>query len=184
IEVDGVSTKASNISVLPIHIGQRFSVIVAASQEVGNYWIRADIPEDCVPSPSNTINANSSFANNRNITGILQYEGAPNDTLPTSTKVNDEWSRNLIPCRDIDSNLIKPYDAVAPPLKITDPITVAVTLRVDEKNTTKAYINNQSWVPDIKNPSIMQIMSENISATQFPINANAYMYDTEGYICR
>ncbi|CAG8741672.1 15068_t:CDS:2, partial [Cetraspora pellucida] len=46
IEVDGVSIKAVNITVLPIHIGQRFSVIVEASQEVGNYWIRADIPQD------------------------------------------------------------------------------------------------------------------------------------------
>ncbi|CAG8793831.1 5541_t:CDS:2, partial [Racocetra persica] len=180
IEVDGVTTKASNVSVLPIHIGQRFSVIVEASQKVGNYWIRSDVPEDCVPSPPDTINHNSPFDNNRNITGILQYEGAPNDTLPTSTKVNDDWSRNLYPCRDIDVNLIKPYEEVAPPLKITDQINVTVTLHPDEHNTTKAYINNQSWIPDITNPSIMQIMSENISATQFPINANAYMYDTEG----
>ncbi|CAG8591856.1 17149_t:CDS:2, partial [Cetraspora pellucida] len=111
---------------------------------------------------------------------ILQYEGAPNDAFPTSKKVDDDWSKNLFPCRDLDVDLIKPYMAVEPPQIVTDQINVSVTLHGDDKNTTKAYINNQSWVPDITNPSIMKIMAQNISATAFPINANAYAYDTEG----
>ncbi|CAG8611147.1 33753_t:CDS:10, partial [Racocetra persica] len=180
IEVDGVSTKASNISVLPIHIGQRYSVIIEASQEVGNYWIRAEIPDDCIMNSPDTINHDSALYDKMTITGILQYEGAPSDALPDSKKVHDEWSKNLFPCRDLDVDLLKPYAEVEPPKKITNQINISVTIHADEHQTTKAYINNQSWVPDITNPSIMKIMSESISATQFPINANAYMYDTEG----
>ncbi|CAG8716468.1 5485_t:CDS:2, partial [Racocetra fulgida] len=179
IEVDGISTKASNISVLPIHIGQRYSVIIEASQEVGNYWIRAEIPEDCIMTSPDTINHNSALFDQMTTTGILQYEGAPSDTYPDSKKFNDDWSKNLLPCRDLDVDLLKPYAAVEPPLKVTDQINISVTLHEDEHQTTKAYINNQSWIPDITNPSIMKIMSESISAKQFPINANAYMYDTE-----
>ncbi|RIB11714.1 Multicopper oxidase [Gigaspora rosea] len=179
IEVDGVAVKSIELSVLPIHIGQRFSVIVDASKDVGSYWIRADIPEDCIFNSPETINANSDLDNNNNITGILRYDGAPND-LPNSKKFNDAWSNNLFPCQDLDISLIKPYEPVSPPQKVTDQFNISVTLGPDKKNTTKAYINGQSWAPDLTNPSIMKIMEEKINATKFPVNANAYMYDSEG----
>ncbi|RIB11715.1 multicopper oxidase [Gigaspora rosea] len=180
IEVDGVDIKEIELSVLPIHIGQRFSVIVEASQDSGSYWIRADIPKQCILNRNGTINNNSDIIHNSNITGILRYDDASNDTLPQSNKFNDDWYKKLSPCHDLDINLIKPYEAVAPPQKVTDQFNISIMIYGDSKHTTKAYINGQSWVPDLKNPSIMKIMDQNISATEFPINANAYMYDTEG----
>ncbi|CAG8588829.1 5052_t:CDS:10, partial [Dentiscutata heterogama] len=179
IEVDGVSIKPINITVLPIHIGERFSVIVEASQDVDNYWIRANIPDDCIETDPDTINHDSDLINNNNITGILRYDGAPNDTIPKSKMTNDDWSNNLYPCQDLAVDLIKPYVAVEPPQKVTDPINIAISIGYNSRNTTTAYINGQSWVPDITNPSIMKIMAENESVTSFPINANAYAYDTE-----
>ncbi|CAG8856978.1 6152_t:CDS:1, partial [Gigaspora margarita] len=148
IEVDGVGIKAIEISVLPIHIGQRFSVIVDASQDVGSYWIRGVIPIDCLLFGGGTINNNSAIAFNDSnvIKGILRYDGAPNDT-PQTNKFNDDWSNNLYPCQDLNISLIKPYVDVEPPQneKITDRLNISVTINFDDKGTTKAYINGQSW---------------------------------------
>ncbi|CAG8818599.1 2671_t:CDS:2, partial [Dentiscutata erythropus] len=141
IEVDGVSVKPINVTILPINIGERFSVIVEASQEVGNYYIRANIAciEDAGPG---TINYDSDLIDNSNITGILQYDGAPNDTLPQSQMTYDD---NRYPCQDLDVDLIKTYVPVPPPQEVTDPIKIDISLGFNDQNTTTAYINGQSW---------------------------------------
>ncbi|KAG6856916.1 hypothetical protein H0H87_012166 [Tephrocybe sp. NHM501043] len=79
IESDGKMTysKQSIVDSLWVHAGQRYSVIVRASQPVGNYWIRAN------PLASK---GHPGFDNGRN-SAIFRYEGAEL-VEPTSTGIS------------------------------------------------------------------------------------------------
>jgi iron transport multicopper oxidase len=52
IETDGVTLDGeSKVNVLRLNAGQRYSVIVKADQEFGNYWIRATMDRTIYPEP-------------------------------------------------------------------------------------------------------------------------------------
>ncbi|KIJ58016.1 multicopper oxidase [Hydnomerulius pinastri MD-312] len=65
IETDGIETEPFVVDSLPVFAGQRYSVVVAANQTVGNYWIRA-----LSNHPNQTFDGGQSSA-------ILRYQGAP-----------------------------------------------------------------------------------------------------------
>lgn len=62
---------ASVTSVL-IHIGQRYDVVITATQAVANYWIRAVAENACL-----SFNAGTGLA-------VLNYAGVPATTVPTT----------------------------------------------------------------------------------------------------
>ncbi|KAF9443886.1 multicopper oxidase [Macrolepiota fuliginosa MF-IS2] len=69
IEVEGTPVQQYNVTVIQIFAGQRYSVVVNATQPVDNYWIRA------LPNSGNR-NLSSTFAGGVN-SAILRYQGAP-----------------------------------------------------------------------------------------------------------
>ncbi|KAJ7181074.1 laccase [Mycena filopes] len=71
IEVDGVNHKPLTVDSLQIYAGQRYSVVVTADQNIGNYWVRAN------PNVGPT-----GFAGGIN-SAILRYVGAP-EVEPTT----------------------------------------------------------------------------------------------------
>ena len=71
IEADGNEVYPIDVDSIPVHPGQRYSIVVTADQPVGNYWIRA---------LSNMPNA--TFDDGQNM-AILRYEGVEDDD-PTS----------------------------------------------------------------------------------------------------
>ncbi|KAI9694661.1 MAG: hypothetical protein M1822_000277 [Bathelium mastoideum] len=72
ITSDLVPIRPFTAQFLSMNVGQRYDVVVDASQAVGNYWIRADTDTAC-----------STNANRGNVKAILSYEGA-NDADPTT----------------------------------------------------------------------------------------------------
>ncbi|KAG6856915.1 hypothetical protein H0H87_012165 [Tephrocybe sp. NHM501043] len=77
IEADGRRTYPLTVDSLWVYAGQRYSVVVKASQAVDNYWIRAD-PLGSRGYPG--------FDNGRN-SAILRYQDAP-QAEPTSTGIS------------------------------------------------------------------------------------------------
>ncbi|KAJ6553014.1 laccase lcc5 [Mycena capillaripes] len=73
IEADGITTEPYSVDQITIFAGQRYSFILNANQNVGNYWIRAN------PSAGT-----KGFAGGIN-SAILRYVGAA-DADPTSTQ--------------------------------------------------------------------------------------------------
>jgi iron transport multicopper oxidase len=74
IEVDGVNTVPVNVDQVQIFAGQRYSLVMTADQQPGNYWIRAN--------PNN--GASQGFANGIN-SAILRYSGVT-AAEPTTTQ--------------------------------------------------------------------------------------------------
>ncbi|KAL0580549.1 laccase, multicopper oxidase, benzenediol:oxygen oxidorectuctase [Marasmius crinis-equi] len=73
IEADSVNTQVKRVDSVKIFAGQRYSLVMKADQEVGNYWIRAN------PNlgPSGFVNGINS--------AILRYVGAPVEEPPNPT---------------------------------------------------------------------------------------------------
>ncbi|CAG8442639.1 2339_t:CDS:2 [Diversispora eburnea] len=170
IEVDGIPVKDTDVSivnVLPIHCAQRYSVIVKCDQPIANYFIRAVIPDRCVPRPNNTINYNSSLTN---ATGILHYDSA------TSEPVSTPYSYDLPPCEDLVADAIRPYDGSKPPAHVTDEFLFNVTIAPNANNVSTFRINNSSFEPTFNNPSNLRIL-ETGGFSDFEVSQNAYGYD-------
>ncbi|KAH0836891.1 laccase [Lanmaoa asiatica] len=85
IEADGILTEPLLVDSLQLFAGQRYSVIMNATQPVGNYWIRA------LPST-----AGSTFSGGLN-SAILRYSGAPSQdpTTNQTTSVMPLLEQNL-----------------------------------------------------------------------------------------
>ena len=78
IETDGILTEPLLVDSLQVFAGQRYSVVLNATQPVGNYWIRA------LPNIGG-----ASFAGGLN-SAILRYNGAPSQdptTDPTPSRM-------------------------------------------------------------------------------------------------
>ncbi|KAL9075600.1 MAG: hypothetical protein Q9157_003956 [Trypethelium eluteriae] len=75
IASDFVPIKPFTSQYLALATGQRYDVVVDASQAAANYWIRADTDTAC-----------SKNANQGNVKAILSYEGA-NEADPTTTGI-------------------------------------------------------------------------------------------------
>ncbi|KAE9405272.1 laccase [Gymnopus androsaceus JB14] len=78
IEVDGINTEPHTVNFIKMYPSQRYSVVLCAHQEIGNYRVRA-LSSAGVGAYNFTNGVNS---------GILRYKGAPNVEPTTSPSSN------------------------------------------------------------------------------------------------
>ncbi|KAH8801997.1 laccase [Flagelloscypha sp. PMI_526] len=136
IEADGISTTPVPVDGFDMFVGQRYSVVLDANQDIGNYWIRA--------SPS----ALSSFAGGID-SAILRYVGAP-ATEPTTTFA--------APSRLLSEQSLTPLEnpgAPGPPVR-GDPSVKSFTL--DFAFNGKFTVNGAEFIPPTV-PVLLQILS-------------------------
>nr|ACR19861.1 putative laccase 4 precursor [Agaricus bisporus var. bisporus] len=96
IEVEGIAVTPETVNSIRIYAGQRYSVVLDASQPIDNYWIRA-LPD------SGHENLSSTFENGVN-SAILRYGGAGKQE-PTSmqqTQITPLIEANLHPSSAIE----------------------------------------------------------------------------------
>ncbi|KAJ3332470.1 hypothetical protein HDU76_000116 [Blyttiomyces sp. JEL0837] len=108
IEVDGISVKPYVVDEFTINIAQRYSVLITATQHIGNYWIRATMyhnsPWTSAPDPQGF---------NPNVLAVLSYSGASQTTLPNTLPNNDPKvlvDSDLAPLRPITPPRVGPAD--------------------------------------------------------------------------
>ncbi|KAF8131812.1 laccase [Boletus edulis] len=153
IEADGNEVSSVEVDSIPIHPGQRYSVVVSADQPVGNYWIRA-----LSNTPNATFDGGQSMA-------ILRYEGAAHED-PTSPPGPYELSfdeGDLHP-------LIIPGAPGIPEIGKADVNLVLAPGITPEHNYT---LNNVTYVaPPV--PVLLQILSGARQATDFLPKGSVY----------
>ncbi|KAG0311013.1 hypothetical protein BGZ99_010444 [Dissophora globulifera] len=142
IEADGVDMQPVQIQRIPIHIGQRYSVIVQADQAIGNYWVRAIMNTYCVGGSDNP-------ALNLTTTAIVHYAGASlvNPSAPHAN--SQDWGSDPWPgrCLDLTSDMLKPYDVQdAPPADVQFILHMSAQ-KITEDHVRFNYVNTTSWVP-------------------------------------
>jgi iron transport multicopper oxidase len=140
IEADGENTNPLLVDSLQIYAGQRYSVVFAANQPVGNYWLRANPDSHGLPG----------FDGQRNL-AILRYVGAP-ITDPTTTQ-----SPNVNPL--IETNLSPLTNPAAPGNPVVGGADVVLTMNLSFDATAFAFdVNGVSFKPPTV-PVLLQILS-------------------------
>ncbi|KAF9941682.1 hypothetical protein BGZ75_002844 [Mortierella antarctica] len=146
IEADGVDMQPVDVQRLPIHVAQRYSVLVLANQIVGNYWVRATMNTNCF----NTDNP----ALDEHIKAIIRYEGAPSTQEANSV----DWSVSgwSSVCLDLTLDMLKPYFAKAAPAADVQ-IHLATSFQtINQQHVNLGYINGTSWTPLMNDATLFQ----------------------------
>ncbi|KAL6869800.1 hypothetical protein ACO1O0_001131 [Amphichorda felina] len=141
--------------------GQRYDVIVEASQDVGVYWMRAIYQTAC--------NQNTN-ENDDNILGIVRYEGADPDAEPT-TEVNPDITNS---CGD------EPYGKLVPWVSHQvgpDSIKKDIALQWYYELSTVFHwtLNTKTLIIDWEDPTLLDVYHRN--QTEWPRNSNVVTVD-------
>ena len=153
IEVDGNEVEPVEVDSIPILVGQRYSVVVAANQTVGNYWIRALSNEP-----------NATFDGGQNL-AILRYEGAA-DEDPTSDAGPYELSFD-------EGNLHPLINPGAPGIPEIGKADVNLVLSLGFTSQLYFTLGGVSYVsPTV--PVLLQILSGARQASQLLPNGSVY----------
>ncbi|KAF9461170.1 laccase [Collybia nuda] len=141
IEADGENTAPLSVDSIQIYAGQRYSAVLSADQEVGNYWVRAN-PNDIKGLPG--------FDNGRN-SAVLRYVGASltEPTTPLQPSANPLKEENLHPL----SNLLplgQPWDGG---------VDIALNIKHEfDLKTFRFTMNGATFFPPTV-PVLLQILS-------------------------
>ncbi|KAF9232456.1 laccase [Melanogaster broomeanus] len=156
IEADGVLTEPLVIDSLQIFAGQRYSVILNATQPVDNYWIRA-LPN----TPGATLNNGLNSA-------ILRYSGAP------KADPADSQTKHLVPL--LEQNLHGLINPVAP--GIPEYGKADINLRIVANNIGGYYYMNGVRYKPPTVPVLLQILSGAQQATDLMPNGSVIVLES------
>lgn len=140
IEADGENTQPLLVDSLEIFAGQRYSVVFAANQAVGNYWLRANPNARGLPG----------FDGQRNL-AILRYARAP-ITDPTTTQ-----TPNVRPLNEKDLSPLTNPAAPGKPVVGGADVALAMNLSFDTTAFT-LDVNGVAFKPPTA-PVLLQILS-------------------------
>jgi len=149
IEADGVNTQPLTVDSLQIFAAQRYSLIVHAKEEGGNFWIRAE-------PRAGADGGTSGFAGGIN-SAILRYAGAPK-VDPTTTR-----TPSVIPL--MEANLRPLINPRAPGQPYPGGADVLFDLNIGITGQGLFTINNVSFVPPSV-PVLLQILSGSTQASR------------------
>ncbi|KAK2037867.1 multicopper oxidase [Colletotrichum somersetense] len=149
IAADFVPLQPFNTSDVSIGIGQRYDVIVRATQDSGDYWLRA--------IPQLTCSANE---NPLDIKGIVRY-----DASSTADPVG-EVPAYMDDCKDEPMSKLVPFVPIEAGQQSYDD-TLTVGLQV-VNNQFKWTLNNNTFLSDWGHPTVEQVFdgNNNYSAQQ------------------
>ncbi|TFK67402.1 Cu-oxidase-domain-containing protein [Pluteus cervinus] len=141
IEADGVSTEPYTVDKLTIFAGQRYSFILEANQNVGNYWIRA--------LPNIQSIRGQRFENGVN-SAILRYDTAP-DAEPTTFELSNPTVLN-----EAD---LRPF-VTTPAVGVHELGAADINLTLNMTFQNGAFsINNATFIPSNNMSVLLQILS-------------------------
>ncbi|KAF7348651.1 Laccase 8 [Mycena venus] len=159
IETDGVATEPNEVNILTIHAGQRYSIVVTANQQVGNYWINAFVNAG---SSEHNPNLNSTLSR-----GILRYEGAP-DEEPQTPMTAGPTGAEAVPLNESTLVPLDPIPAPEPDFNLTFTTFMPV-------NLTKWEINNVSYIPPSV-PTLVRVLDGETQQMDFNMTENTFLF--------
>ncbi|KAI6133420.1 multi-copper oxidase laccase-like protein [Pisolithus croceorrhizus] len=145
VEADGTNLEPVAVHRVPIHIAQRYSVILETNQTAGSYNVRAEMQTVCYKL--------SNPALDNMVLATLTYGAVP--TTPNTQDWSDAYPQD---CVDLNSTMLVPAITMDPP-NSTQSVLVSVSFQqtVESGGTkTLAYLNNTSWQADYANPTLFQ----------------------------
>lgn len=187
VEMDGVEIEPIVTNGVHINIGQRYSVVLNATQDVGDYAIRQTLERECF-LPFATYNSSGLEGSQYEARGILRYEGfegfegiliAPPGKRTTNNEITTEEkgtenittitgssaeNPNLWGCKDL------PFDEPVPKrpeaaytLARNDPEHILDFQFRQAGEVNRIFINRTSWAPYRDDAILWQAVEQNFT---------------------
>lgn len=164
IEADGVDIVPVKVERVPIHVAQRYSVLLVADQPIGGgegFWIRAEMNTNCFNVENPALDPS--------VKAILRYKipsislvstnnSWTSDIVLRETPTSKDWEESAWSphCDDLKAEMLKPLFA-----KVAPQADIQVVLEMSFQTITRdrvnmGYVNRTSWRPQLKNPTLLQ----------------------------
>lgn len=145
IEADSTLVQPVTVNRLPIHIAQRYSVIIYTNQTSTNYWMRAQMITHCFSDDNPVLNPD--------VQALITYTNTT-DELSDSA----DWSTALdLVCEDLSPSMLTPalVEIAPPPDKA---FRVDISFQIGAYALDRAYINSTTWTA-AKVPTLNQAVA-------------------------
>jgi FtsP/CotA-like multicopper oxidase with cupredoxin domain len=138
IEADGTLVNPYPVHRLPIHVAQRYSVVLTTNQSTStNYWLRAAMNTFCFTG-SNPVLDPTTLA-------VVSYSG--NDTIAPAANSSVDWKDAYdVVCEDLDPSLLVPAARAVPPAA-TAFYRVDFSFGIGAYQLDYAKVNGTTWAP-------------------------------------
>ncbi|KAK3822735.1 MAG: laccase [Benniella sp.] len=148
IEADGVAIQPYEVDRLTIDVGQRYSVVLHATQHVGNYWVHAVMDTSRFSGDVSALNPA--------VKAILLYKGATvADPAGDPNAPPSPPSNGFV---DLDPSALKPMNPQNPPA-MDQSVALNIALKIDETSKIPiGLVNDVAWHPP-KAPILLQVLS-------------------------
>ncbi|CAB4399147.1 unnamed protein product [Rhizophagus irregularis] len=125
-----------------------------------------EVIETCMPDDAKKLSI---------VKAIVHYDGAPEDSAPKDVP----WKDFLEECIDLKHETLQPLCEENLP-KATKEMELTIAFHNDSSGVVRAFLNESSYEPDIKFPTLSRIFAG--KANNFPRDRNAYIFDTPGEV--
>ncbi len=155
IEADGTLVEPLDVHRLPIHVAQRYSIVLKANQSAStNYWLRAAMVTLCFTGNNNVLDPTTK--------AVISYTG--NNTV-TPTNASIDW-RDAYPvrCKDLDPTQLVP-SIPSPPPPATRFYRIDFSFGIGAYQMDYAKVNGTTWAPLTNTSTLMETVDGLNSAT-------------------
>lgn len=168
VEMDGVEIEPIVSTGVHVNIGQRYSVIINATQDVGDYAIRQTLERECF-LPFSTYESSGLESIQYEARGVLRYEGFEGfegvAVVPPEKKREDGSNPNPWGCQDL------PFDKPVPKrpeaaytLGGGDPEHILDFQFRQAGEVNRIFLNKTSWAPYRDDAILWQALNQNFTA--------------------
>lgn len=167
VEMDGVEVEPIMRSGVHVNIGQRYSVIINATQEVRDYAIRQTLERECF-LPFSTYHSSGLEDIRYEASGVLRYEGYQGFEgvfiPPPGKKEENATNPNPWGCKDLpfDTPVPKRVEA-AYTLAEGDPEHILDFQFRQAGEVNRIFINRTSWAPYRDDAILWQALEQNFT---------------------
>ncbi|KAF2205921.1 putative multicopper oxidase, type 1 [Delitschia confertaspora ATCC 74209] len=188
-EVDGTYVTPEYFHRLNINSAQRYSVIINATNEHSDaFWLRARMITHCFAEEKPEMA--------EEVRGILQYtlvatpENSKYDiTTELKAPTSKDWTETIeLICKDLNTTLLHPVEAVAVPEKADTQIYLRSNFEIGAWKLSRGFFNSSSYRPNLTSPSLQRAITglktsnfsfTNSLATPYGINSQAFYIERE-----
>lgn len=137
IEADSVLVNPVQVHRLPVHVAQRYSVVIDTNMSAGtNYWLRTEMVTACFTGDNPVLDPTTK--------AVVSYSG--NITImPSDLSIG--WSdTSLTICQDLDENKLVPSVQMPPP-PASAIWRIDFSFGIGAYQLDRAKVNGTSWSP-------------------------------------
>ncbi|POS76161.1 multicopper oxidase [Diaporthe helianthi] len=164
VEIDGVEVEPIVSQGVHVNIGQRYSVIISATEKVGDYTIRSSLEKDCF-LPYSTYTSSGLESIGYEARGILRYERDEKseevEMIQEGVTIQDgreETTTNPWGCGDMPFDVPKPMrQEAAYELGEGDPTHIVDFQFRQVGEINRIFLNKTSWSPYQDDATLWQV---------------------------